>query len=45
MSLWDTLDGAKEFYNQLDENYTTYEIDNSTFALATPIKVYKFKDK
>lgn len=43
ISLWDTFDRAKKYYNEKPQLYLAYKQDISeiTYAFSTPIKVYK----
>lgn len=43
ISLWDTFEKAKNYYNVMPQLYFAYKPDNSeiTHAFSTQIKVYK----
>ncbi|WP_380025310.1 hypothetical protein [Effusibacillus consociatus] len=46
-SLWDSLDGAREYYSKKKGRYAAYEESREllTHAYSTPIKVFHFLDR
>ncbi|MDA5111130.1 hypothetical protein O3V59_22645 [Brevibacillus thermoruber] len=43
ISLWDTIEKAKDYYDTLTHRYYAYQQDPTelTHAFSTPVKVYK----
>lgn len=41
ISKWDTVEKAKEFYEKQKGVYTAFLEENPTYAVSTPVTVYK----